>query len=113
MRANTVYGASFDARLLGHYCQQMVNMLFKILPMRENDEPTLHTYMESLELELVGCSELIEAMHDDASFLSVLSILQYLIDHEEESQKVYKREIFKAISLCNKMRERWAGEKEM
>ena len=58
--------------------------------------------------ELIGCKELIAAIHEDPLFMSLISILQYLIDNPSCSVKVVKREVFRAISICNKLKARYA-----
>lgn len=107
MMIETVRGVPMDARVLSNYLKNLVNCFFKILPIRENDEPTLQTYMESLQVEMIGCSELIVAIREDTLFMTLVSILQYLIDHPEVEVAVYRREVFKAISVCNKLKSRY------
>lgn len=97
-----------DAVLLKNYISSLVNHFFKILPIRENGESSLDTYMRSLQAELLGCAELIQAIHDDALFVTLISILQYLIDTPDCPVPVVKREVFRAISICNKLKERYA-----
>lgn len=104
----TMRGIPMDDMVLSNYLRNLVNLFFKILPIRENEEPTLPFYMESLQAELLGCSELITVLHEDSMFLSLISILQYLIDRPDSPVYVYKREVFKAISICNKLKARYA-----
>jgi len=42
--------------------------------------------------------------------VSLLNILQYLIDNPECSLTVVKREVFRAISICNKLKAKYAVE---
>ena len=44
-------------------------------------------------------------------FLTLLSILQYLINYPKCLVKVVKREVFRAISICKKIGARYAGER--
>ncbi len=108
MIIETIQGCEIDGRALGVYFGTLVNLLFKILPMREAEEETLSVYMQSLLYELSGCQELFPAIHNDAGFLTILSILQHLISEPDCSVGVVKREIFRAISICNKLKERYA-----
>ena len=98
-----------DKEILINYISNLVNLFFKILPIRESNEPSLKTYMESLQAEILGCKSLIEATRSDHLFLSLVSILQFLIDHTESEPAVFKREIFKAISICNKLKMKYAS----
>ena len=103
----TTRGIPVDDWAFANYVRNLVNQFFKILPIREKEEPSLITYMESLQMELLGCEALVEAINGDPLFLSLTSILQYLIDNPDSSVTVFKREVFKAISICNKLKARY------
>ena len=104
MMIQTKVGVPMDAMILSNYFSALINNFFKILPIKESGEKSLDTYMRSLQAELLGCKELIEAIHNDSLFLTLLSILQYLIDTPECEVSVVKREVFHAISICNKLK---------
>ena len=97
-----------DESLLGNYLRNLVNLFFKILPIRESEEPSLQEYMISLQAELLGCAGLIQAVHNDHMFMSLVAILQDLIDHPDSAVHTYTREVFKAFSICNKLKARYA-----
>ena len=101
---DTVAGTPVSPELLCNYFKNLVNQFFKILPIRESGESSLTTYMQSLRAELLGCQELIGELRNDASYLTLLAILQYLIDNPECSIREVKREVFKALSICNKLK---------
>lgn len=104
MNIETVTGEILDSSSLVNYFKSLVNNFFKILPMREKNEESLKTYMRSLQIELLGLSSLILTIKEDTSYIRLLSILQYLIDNPECDTPIVKREVFKAINLCNKIR---------
>lgn len=106
MTIDTVTGSTIDVELLNNYLKNLVNLFFKILPMRENEEDSLPVYMRSLQSEIIGCKEIITALNNDHLFLSLISILQYLIDNDC-SVKDVRREVFNAISICNKLKARY------
>lgn len=108
MMIETRTGVQMDARVLSNYLHTLINLFFKILPIKESGESSLDTYMRSLQAELIGCKELIAAIHEDPLFMPLISILQYLIDNPSCSVKVVKREVFRAISICNKLKARYA-----
>ena len=108
MMVETTAGVPINAEVLNNYFRTLVNHFFKILPIREQNEDSLITYMQSLQAELLGCKGLVSAIQNDASYLTLLSILQYLIDNEECSVREVKREVFRAISICNKLRAQYA-----
>lgn len=105
----TVAGAPVSGELVGNFFHALVNSFFKILPMREDEEVTLPVYIRSLQVELLGCKELISELNNDARFLRLLATLQYLIDHPRCSVQSVKREVFKSIRLCEQMSEQYRG----
>jgi hypothetical protein len=107
MMLDTCSREQVDAWLVKNYFLALIDGFFKILPMREADESTLPIYMRSLQISMLGCKELVSAIHYDAEYLSLLSILQYLIDNPSCEPYEVKREIFKAISICKKLVQRY------
>lgn len=110
MMIPTKAGVPMDSEILGNYLSNLVNHFFKILPIKESGESSLDVYIRSLQAELLGCKELIEAIHNDALFLTLISILQYLIDAPSCDVPTVKREVFRAISICNKLRQKYAEQ---
>ena len=108
MMIQTTAGVPMDAKVLSNYLRTLINLFFKILPIWESGEESLDTYMRSLQAELLGCRELLEAIREDSLFLTLLSILQYLIDNPSCEIATVKREVFKAISICNKLKAKYA-----
>lgn len=108
MMIETTAGLPIDSEVLHNYFKTLVNHFFKILPIREQNEKSLTTYMQSLQSELLGCRKLVIAIQYDATYLTLLSILQYLIDNPDCSIVVVKREVFRAISICNKLDAKYA-----
>ncbi len=109
MRIQTTVGVPMGAAVLHNYLRALVNSFFKILPLWESGEHTLPTYLASLQAELLGCKELIDALHNDALFISLVAILQYLIDTPSCPVSTVKREVFRAISICNKLSSRYGA----
>ena len=66
-------------------------------------------YMESLQREMIGCHDLIIALNNDELYLSLLSILQYLIDNDCDTG-IVKTEVFKAINICKKLQRKYDAE---
>ena len=101
-----------DRTLIHNYFKQLINHFFKILPMRENEDKTLPLYIRSLQMELMGCDGLIPSLKSNPMFLTLLSILQYILDDPNCSVKEVRREVFRAISICNRLKAEYA-EKEV
>lgn len=110
MMIETKIGVPMDAEMLANYFRTLVNLLFKILPIREANEPTLSTYISSLQAEIMGCNEFIVAIHNDPMVLTIISILQYLSDNPDCDIRVVKREVFRSINICNKLRAKYVSE---
>lgn len=110
MMLDTSVGIQIDKGILCRYFKRLVNHFFKILPMRENNEDSLTTYMKSLQSELLGCQEFIIVLKQDSNYLTMLSILQYLIDNPTISITQVRREVFRAISICNKLESAFSYE---
>ena len=104
---NSINDIYVSEELLLNYFQSLVNRFFKILPIRENEEETLTVYMKSLQCEVLGCRKLISDMNNDSRFFTLASILQYLIDAPNCPIKDVKREVFKAIRICNQLKEQY------
>ena len=81
MNVETVVGVPVDTKLLRNYFDSLVDRFFKIIPIRESEEETLPVYMQSLQMELLGCREFIPELCVDDEYMTLLAILQYLVDH--------------------------------
>lgn len=103
----SINGISVSDELLQNYFQTLVNRFFKILPIRESGEETLTVYMRSLQCELLGCRKLIADMDNDSRFFALAAILEYLIDTPDCSIKEVKREVFRAIHICNQLNDKY------
>ncbi len=94
---------------LERYFKFLVNKVYKILPMKEEKCDTLKQYLESLQVELIGNSELLSFLTDEPQFISLLNIIQYLITCEYDN-KACKREVFKAIKLIESINSKYFKE---
>jgi len=101
---------ALNAETVSNYLKQLVNQFFKILPLREANDSSLGVYMESLQRELYGCASLLQFIGNDAQFLSLLAKLQWMIDHPDYRYHDFRREVFSAISICNKLRARYSTD---
>lgn len=97
-----------SSELLSNYFQTLVNHFFKILPMREGEDETLPVYIRSLQIELVGCGECVSGLNINPSYLTLLSLLQFLVANPECTVHEVRRTVFRAISICNKLKADYA-----
>lgn len=84
----------------------MINQFYKILPIKESGEDTLQAYMLSLQREMLGCQSLVTALGNDPQYLTLLSILQYMIEHDCDVPTV-RTEVFKSINILKRMQEKY------
>ena len=79
---------------------RLTNQLWKLIPMRENQEDWL-SHLDSLVVELAGLNEL--SSNTDENFLILLSKLKGL-RIEDTVFQVYRKTVFECISLLREMR---------
>lgn len=101
-----------DAATVANYFDSLIGMFFKILPMYENKDSTLKVYMQSFFAELSGFRELVTATEHDGSLVSLEAILKSLMENIDKPTPDVdvKREVFKAISICKRLRSKY-GDK--
>lgn len=97
---NTRYG-ELPNELVGNYFQLLINNVYKILCLREDDCPTLCQYLENLLRELIGSQELITELQYNGLFLSLLATLESLVTEIDYDN--FKSDIFKCINIINKL----------
>lgn len=111
MTVETALGVSIDSAIVRDYFKYLVDHFFKILPMREQEEPTLPVYIESLQMELLGGQSLILSLTNCPEYMTLINILQFLRDNPACSIRKVKREVFRAISICYKLNSKYEETK--
>ncbi len=96
--------SSIPTEMFCNYLKFLIGKFFKILPMKEQKDNTLPIYLDSLLLELSGSRDLIEELKHDGNFIVLLSTLQYFTENPDECVDVYRREVFKCISIIKKIK---------
>lgn len=94
------YGVISD-ECLATYLTQLVNGVFKILPLHEEESETVKDYIESLQREVIG----FYSLTDEPRFLKIVSTLEYLAQGEY-SHSTCKREVFKCIHILEEIRDK-------
>lgn len=94
---------------LENYFKFLIGKVYKILPLKEQGNNTLNTYLESLKVELVGNYELLEILKNEPQFISLLNIIQYFISNEFDVG-VCKREVFRAIRIIESINAKYFME---
>lgn len=88
------------------YFDYLINKTYKVLPLKEENSKTLHSYLESYLRELIGNKELITLLVDEPKFITMLNIMQFLIS-EEYSDKVCKKEVFRCIHILEEIKSKY------
>lgn len=89
-----------------NYLDFLVGKVWKILPMTEEDNSDLQSYMEGLQRELIGNMNLVEDLKSDGYFITLLNKIEYLIN-EEYSHKICRKEVFECIDIIKKLSARY------
>jgi hypothetical protein len=97
----TKYGQLPDEMLVT-YVNGMVAKIYKMMPMKEQGIKSLSKYIEATLRELVGQKELIDKLKSNEEFLSILGILEGLLNQEDFSK--FRSDVFKIITLIEKLK---------
>jgi hypothetical protein len=103
----TLYGEIPNESLIA-YVDGLVAKVFKTLPMKEENSPTLSIYIQSLLRKLIGTEDLVEELKINQDFILLLSILQSLLN--ENDLNVYKSDVFEAISTIKRIKISLGGD---
>lgn len=76
---------------------RLVNQLWKLIPMRENDEDW-QKQLDTVILEVVGCNEFFSGIN----FIQLISKLEGL-RVEETDFELYRKTIFESINLLQEL----------
>ncbi len=99
----TKYDTEISKEVLVNHIGYLINKFYKILPLKENNEPTILQYMEGLQREMLGCKSLMPVLEKKGQYLSVVSILQYMIDNDCDVQ-VVRSDVFKILNILKNMK---------
>ena len=91
----TKYDFDISQSVVNQNITRLVNQLWKIIPMRENEEDWARQ-LETVKLEIAGLNEVFV---QDPRFLQLLSKLEGLQLEQDIEFPVYRKTVFEAISL--------------
>jgi hypothetical protein len=94
-----------DNQKLTVYLNSLVNSVFKILPLWEEQNVGIVTYIESLLFELDGLQDVVDLEHsaEYVSLMSNLASVRKEVTKQDSKKPVVKREIFKCINIIKNM----------
>lgn len=93
--------------LLANYIDSLIGKFYKILPIKESNESTLLSYVESFQRELIGCKNAMKKLSYDSRYMTLIAILSYIKDNIDDVQKI-RSDVFRAIDICKKLKEQYA-----
>jgi len=97
---------TFPAQLFDNYLKFLVGKVWKLIPMKDYDDPNLYKYLESLLRELIGNYELMEQIKFDGNFQSLINKLMYLSINKDIDFNIFKKDVFDCIDLIKKIQEK-------
>ena len=92
------YNVQIPAATFAADINRLTNQLWKLIPMRENNEDW-QTQVDTVLLELVGLNEILEI---DEKFLILISKLEGLKIYEVDFH-IYRKTVFETISLLREI----------
>lgn len=98
MRLITKYNIDIPAAAFAADINRLTNQLWKLIPMRENDE-NWQNQIDTVLIELVGLNEILEI---DENFLILISKLEGL-KYREVDFYIYRKTVFETISLLREI----------
>ena len=98
--------------MLKAYLQSLTGRIFKILPMREQQEQGdnlyLDLYLESLSLEMHGACETFPCLRACPDYIMLLNTVNGLC--ADTPLPFLKREVFKMLSAIDEIRYEYGGD---
>ena len=91
----TKYNFDIPQPVLAQNLTRLVNQLWKIIPMRENNEDWLRQ-LETVKVEIAGLNEIFVQY---PQFLQLLSKLEGLQQEQDIEFSIYRKTVFEAINL--------------
>lgn len=87
------------------YLESLVNSIFKILPLYEEDNVGIKTYIESLLFDLDSYEDVVEAKQgaEYVQLMLTLTSLKKEVSKDSSKKTVVKREVFKCINVVKNM----------
>lgn len=79
------------------FLDSLTNKIFKILPLKEQNNDYLFSHLNSLQIELIGALVTFPELKKNTNYLSIINIINYLGDYSFTKEQC-TREIFKIIN---------------
>ncbi len=89
------YGIDFPRKIIDQDVQRLINQLWKLVPMRENEEDWI-THLKTITQEISG---LVEIYRNKPDGLILLSKLEGLTSTACDDFMIYRKTVFRCIDL--------------
>lgn len=89
------YGFDFPKSSIETNVTRLTNQMWKLIPMRENDENWIKQ-LETVLIEIVGLKEI---FLEDPHFIQLLTKLEGLKESEDLQFNLYRKTVFESINL--------------
>ena len=93
---------------LSQYFKHLIGKTFKILPLFEEGSPTLTTYINSYQRELIGDCYLFRQLNADPKFMTLISTVEYL-GNANYDHATCKSEVLKCTNILRDIHDRYFG----
>lgn len=107
----TTYGTEISRGTVVNRVDDLIGQFYKILPLKENGAATLPMYIESLLREMLGMQGVLQEWQEDGLYLSLVGILQYIKENPECDTKTIRSDVFKALNIIKRLRQKYDAEK--
>jgi len=88
------------------FLNNITNKIFKILPLKEENNVGFEDYVDSVLIQLVGAKSVFLELENNQNYITIINIVSY-IKNNSCSNKQCKREIFKCLNIIKKMTKEW------
>lgn len=92
-----------------NYSHSLIDRVYKILPLFEEKNEGLFSYIQSLILELHGLYWTVDSIQGNGDYLILLATLESVSDYalfcDKKDHSVVKREVFKCLEVIRKIKE--------
>ncbi len=93
------YGIGFPKEVIKNEVLRLTNQLWKLIPMRENEEDW-HKQLMTVIIDIAGKDEIF--LHN-SHFLQLLSKLEGLRVEDEVEFNIYRKTVFECINIINEV----------
>lgn len=90
--------------MVHEFLNGLTGSVYKILPLKEDENPFLSEYLDSLVIQLKGAEETYPELSSNVKYIYIVNIIQYFCNNPF-TVKQCKREVFKCIRNIDRIQE--------